>query len=104
MDQQQLLHETHELLKRLLEMDEERKRESAEAMASFQEKFKSPLSDSSDSPKESDFQVQHDQRMLDIQSDMEVLRKKDQEYKEAVLAEYQEQTRILTEILERLKK
>lgn len=104
MDQQQLLQETHTMLKRLLELDAEQKKESAAAMAEMEERFKKPPLGLPEAPDEGGLQVQHDQRMKDIQGDMEVMRKKDQEYKDAVLAEYQEQTRILTEILERLKK
>lgn len=98
MDQESLLRDTNALLKQLLELEEDRKREGAEALEAMKAKFPTaaPELPEMPSPASSDILSGHREQM-------DAIRRQDDEYKQAVLDEYREQTRLLTEILERIK-
>ncbi|HLO97822.1 MAG TPA: hypothetical protein VK171_04430 [Fimbriimonas sp.] len=98
MDQEALIQETNSLLKQLLELEENRRRESEAAMEELKTKFPTPSFELQESsvPKTDEILSSHTEKF-------DKLRKLDEEYKQEVLKEYKEQTRLLSEILERLK-
>ncbi|MEI7575563.1 MAG: hypothetical protein WCK51_01625 [Armatimonadota bacterium] len=102
MEESPLLQETHALLKQLLQLEADQRAEAERARKEFEEKFSKPLIEKQDEAENAELSIKASQERMKAQ--MEETRKKEEEFRAAVVAEYQEQTRLLKEILELVQK
>ncbi|MDH4387180.1 MAG: hypothetical protein QE269_00480 [Fimbriimonas sp.] len=97
-----LLVETNALLQRLLQLEDDQRAEAERAKKEFEERFSRPLVDRDEEAESANKTIEESTKKMREQ--MEESRRKEEEFRAAVISEYQEQTRLLREILEIVKR
>ena len=102
MQESPLLSETNALLKRLLQLEDDQRAEAESAKREFEARFSKPLIDKEEEAESASKTIEESTKKMREQ--MEKSRLKEEEFRAAVVSEYQEQTRLLREILEIVKR